>query len=163
VRTGSGIVAIALALGASASAARADDFVTTLAMDYGARPKKLERTYSQQIEDRLTALGEEIDTHCGKLSFDRVAISVDGRGHRAKVRLGKGGGGMLSMRIDGDVKFEHGLAEVDAKIDLSINGYQMQLDLPRFDLVPTSYQGEKYLEVRLPLISGTFEPETWFQ
>jgi hypothetical protein len=161
VRTGLVIAALA----ALAPAAQADNFdhLDQVAMDYGDNPRKLERSYSQQIADRLTWLGDQLDEHCGKLSFDRVAIRVDGRARRARIRLGKGGGGMLSMRIDGDIKFEHGLAHVDTKINLSINGYEMQLDLPKVDLVPSSYQGEKYLEVRIPLLQGTFEPETWFQ
>jgi hypothetical protein len=124
---------------------------------------KLERSFSQQIADRLTWLGNEMNQHMGNLSFDRVAIRFDGRARRARIRLGKGDGGMLSMRIDGDIKFEHGLAHVDARVDLSINGYRVRLDLPKVDLVPSSYQGEKYLEVRIPLIQGTFEPETWFR
>lgn len=132
-------------------------------MDTSAVPERLARSYSQQIEDRLTWLGDQMDAHFGRLSLDEVAFKFDGREHRAKIRLGKGDGKLLSMRIDGDVKFEHGLAHVDAAINLSINGYQMHLDLPQVDLVPSSYEGEKYLEVRIPLIKGTFEPEKWLQ
>jgi hypothetical protein len=135
----------------------------TTVMDTSAVPKKLGRTYTQQIEDRLTWLGDQMDAHFGRLSLDEVAFKFDGRDRRAKIRLGKGDGKLLSMRIDGDVKFENGLAHVDAAINLSINGYQMHLDLPQVDLVPSSYQGEKYLEVRIPLIKGTFEPEKWLQ
>lgn len=157
---------ITCALGALAPAAYADpvDRLDQVAMTYfGDNPKKIQRTYSEQIADRLTALGDEMDEHFGKLSLDRVAIRVDGRARRARIRLGKGDGGMLSLRIDSDIKFEHGLAHVNARIDLSINGYKMHLDLPKVDLVPSSYQGEKYLEVRIPLIEGRFEPEDWFQ
>jgi len=132
-------------------------------MDTSATPKKLGRTYTEQIEDRLTWLGDQMDAHFGRLSLDEVAFKFDARERRAKIRLGKGDGKLLSMRIDGDVKFENGLAHVDAAINLSINGYEMHLDLPQVDLVPSSYQGERYLEVRIPLIKGTFEPEKWLQ
>jgi hypothetical protein len=165
VRTGRVIGALAV-LAAVAPAAHADrilDHLDDMAMDYGDNPGKIQRSYSQQIADRLTWLGEEMDEHFGKLSFDRVAIRVDGRARRAKIRLGKGDGGMLSMRIDSDIKFANGLARVNARIDLSINGHRVSLDLPKVELVPSSYQGERYLEVRIPLIEGSFEPETWFR
>jgi hypothetical protein len=132
-------------------------------MAVGPTPGKLEKSFSQQIEDRLTWLGEEMDEHFGKLSMDRLAIRVNGRSKTAQISVGKGDGGTLSMRLGGDVKFEKGLAHIDAKIDLTINGHRMHLALPRIDLVPASYQGEHYLEVRLPILRGTFEPEDWFR
>ena len=126
-------------------------------------PRKLERSYSQQIEDRLTWLGTELDHHVGRLSLDRLAIRFDGRARRARIRVGKGDGGVVSLRIDGDVVFDHGLAQVDTRIGLSISGHAMQFVLPMIELVPSSWNGEKYVEVRVPLISGAFEPETWFE
>ena len=153
------VTAFVLAAPAPAQAERSDHDPAMLAIV--ARPKKLQRSYSQQIADRLTALGDELDAHLGELSLDRFDLKFDGRARRAKLRLGKGDGENLSMRIDGDVLFDDGMAKVDAKIDLRIGGHRMQLELPQVDFVPRSWEGEHYLEVRLPIIHGQFEPEKW--
>jgi hypothetical protein len=160
VRRGLAVGICAFALGA---VAHADPRIDRDPMKMTEIPGKLERSYSQQIADRLTWLGNELDHHVGKLSFDRFAIRVDGRERRARIRVGKGSGGAVSLRIDGDVVFDRGLARVDTRIGLSINGHDMQFVLPNIELVPSSYNGEKYVEVRVPLLSGDFEPETWFR
>jgi hypothetical protein len=152
---------IALALGAPGPA-RADRSDGALAIHGGSgQLDRLERSFSEQIADRLTWLGQEMNSHLGALSMDHMNIRFDGRARRAKIGLGKGDGELLSMRIAGDVKFERGLARVATKIDLTLNGTRLQLQLPDFEVVPRSLAGESYLEIRIPLIEGTFEPERW--
>ena len=155
-----GAAALAVVAGAP-TPARADHLGEMFANDDA--PARKQRTFSEQIEDRLTWLGQEMNDHFGKLSMDRLTIRVDGRDKRAEIWLGKGDGGMLSMQIGGNIKFECGIAHVDARINLTIDGHHMAVALPRVDFVPASYGGEHYLEVRLPLIRGTFDPESWFE
>ena len=160
MRSGLALV-IALALGAP-GAARADRFDEPLAINAGSGTlDKLERSFSEQIADRLTWLGQEMNSHLGALSMEHMNIRFDGRERRAKIGLGKGDGELLSMRIAGDVKFERGLARVATKINLTLNGTKLQLQLPDFEVVPRNLAGENYLEIRIPLIEGTFEPERW--
>jgi hypothetical protein len=159
---GPGVMILCALASALPALAHADPRIDRDPMKLTEVPRKLERTYSEQIADRLTWLGTEMDHHVGRLSFDRLAIRFDGRARRARIRVGKGDGGAVSLRIDGDVVFDHGLARVDTRIGLSIAGQHMQFVLPKIELVPSSWNGEKYVEVRVPLIEGSFEPETWF-
>lgn len=113
------------------------------------------RTYSERIADSLTLLGETVDGHLGQLTFDAVKLEIDGRARRAHLRLA-GETRYLSMTIQSDVHFRSGAAAVDAVIDLRVAGRGVRLELPDFEVLPRSYLGEKYVEVRLPLIRGSF-------
>ena len=48
------------------------------------------------------------------------------------------------------------MARVTARIDLAIAGKTLELSLPEVELEPTSYRGERGVEVRLPLINRRF-------
>jgi hypothetical protein len=160
----SGLVALVAVVLGTPGLARADRYTgEPLAMGGGGGSSldKLERSFSEQIADRLTWLGQEMNSHLGALSMDHMQVRFDGRGRRARIGLGKGDGQLLSMRIAGDVKFERGLARVATKINLTLNGTRLQLQLPDFEVVPRNLAGENYLEIRIPLIEGTFEPERW--
>lgn len=113
------------------------------------------RTYSERIADELTLLGDTIDGHLGQLTLDSVKFRVDGRQRRAHLRLA-GETRYLSMTIHSDVHFRHGAAEVASTIDLRVAGRAMRFELPEFEVAPNSYLGERYLEIRVPIIRGTF-------
>jgi hypothetical protein len=113
------------------------------------------RTYSERIADELTLLGDTIDGHLGPLTLDSVKFKVDGRARKAHVRLA-GETRYLSMKIESDVHFRSGAAGVDTVVDLRVAGRAMRFELPQFEVLPRSYLGERYVEVRLPLIKGTF-------
>lgn len=113
------------------------------------------RTYSERIADELTLLGDSIDGHIGQLTLDKVKFRVDGRARRAHLRLA-GETRYLSMTIQSDVHFRSGAAGVDTVIDLRVAGRGVRLELPEFEVMPRSYLGERYVEVRVPIIRGTF-------
>jgi hypothetical protein len=113
------------------------------------------RSFSEQIADKLTQLGDTVDDHVGPLTLHVLDLRFDGRARRAHLRL-RGETRYLSLRIDGDVEFHHGAAQVDARLELGIAGRQLRLELPDFEVVPRSFGGERYLEVRVPLLSGHF-------
>jgi hypothetical protein len=129
-------------------------------LEFDVMPGKVGPSMSQMIADRLTELGAQMDGHLGALSLDRVAFRVDGRARKAHLRLGKGDGETF-LRFDSDMHFRSGLARVQAKVELSVKGRKLLLELPEFQVVPRSYDGDRYLEVRIPIIQGTFEPEKW--
>jgi hypothetical protein len=54
------------------------------------------------------------------------------------------------------VKFRGGYARVQASLDLRLAGRDFKLDLPEFDIVPSSVSGQRGVEVRLPLLYGEF-------
>ncbi len=113
------------------------------------------RTYSERIADELTLLGDTIDGHLGPLTLDSVKFKVDGRARKAHVRLA-GESRYLSMTIHSDVHFRRGAAGVDTVVDLRVVGRALRFELPQFEVLPRSYLGERYVEVRVPIIKGTF-------
>jgi hypothetical protein len=116
---------------------------------------RIGRTYSERIADELTLLGDTIDGHLGQLTLDTVKFRVDGRARRAQLRLA-GETRYLSMTIESDVHFRRGVADVDTVVDLRIVGHALRLELPEFQVAPQSYLGDRYVEVRVPIIRGTF-------
>ena len=108
-------------------------------------------TLSQQIQDQLTELGNTVGYHASVLSGDLVGLTFDARRRRMHARLGGGDDRMLSFRLASDVLFTEGLARINTKIDLSFHGRSFQLELPEMEMVPSSYRGERGVEVRLPM------------
>lgn len=110
---------------------------------------------SAQIADGFTELGTEIDAHLAALSLDLIGLRVDGRARAARLRLGRmtdGGGAQLGGRV----QFARGKARVVARLQIELGDHAFDLDLPAFELVPRSEFGERYVEVRVPLVEGTF-------
>lgn len=114
-------------------------------------PDARRATFSQQLQDQLTELGNTLGYHASVLSHDMVGLTVDARRRRMHTRLGGGDDQMLSFRLASDIQFTEGLARINTKIDLSIRGRSFQLALPEMEMVPASYRGERGVEVRLPL------------
>jgi len=120
-------------------------------------PARRQRDLSDQLTDQLTELGNELGTHLDLLTMDLLALRVDGRRRRVHLGLGAGeSGGYLSFRLGSDFHFIDGVAKVTARIDLCIAGRDLALELPEMELAPTSYRGERGVEVRLPLIQKRF-------
>jgi hypothetical protein len=110
---------------------------------------------SEQIASKLTLFGDVLDAHLGELTLDALELRIDGRRRTARVKL-EAAAQRLGFCLDGHVRFERGLARVATRIDLSLGGREWHLDLPEFEMVPRSYGGDSYVELRLPLIEGSF-------
>ena len=112
------------------------------------------RSMAERFADKLTEVGDAVDGHLGLLTGDRLDLRIDGRARRAHLRLRGGQRRYLAFRLDGEVHLEHGAAVIDARLELGIAGRPLTLELPDLELVPRSFAGERYLEVRLPLLGG---------
>lgn len=119
-------------------------------------PDRPHLTLSQQITDQLTELGNFMGEHVNTISGDVLAMTFDGRKRRAFVRFGGGDGRFLEFTIASDVRFYEGRAQINARIDLTVAGTRMQLELPEMEMVPASYRGERGVEVRVPLFKRSF-------
>jgi hypothetical protein len=100
-------------------------------------------------------LGDSVNGHVGALTLDAVKFRIDGPARRARLRIA-GESRYLSLKLEGDIHFRRGAAEVDAAVDLVVGGHAVRLELPDFEVMPRSYLGERYVEVRVPLIRGSF-------
>ena len=122
----------------------------------GLPPPPIELSMSYQLKERLTLYSGELGQHLNALSFNLVDFDFNAHTRRAKLRLGGELGTQLSLRIDGDVRFQHGLARVATRVELGVVGRQFRLELPDFEMVPRTWAGERWVEVRLPLLEGRF-------
>jgi len=111
---------------------------------------------SDQITDQLTELGNFMGEHMNVLSHDVLSMTFDGRRRRAFLSVGGGDARYLEFKFASDVRFYDGRAQINARIDLSIAGNKMQLELPEMEMVPASYRGERGVEVRVPLFRRSF-------
>jgi hypothetical protein len=110
---------------------------------------------SEQIADSVTELGEEIDAHLGALSAGVVSLKFDGRSR--EIHLGFAiEGESSSFSFHSDVHVRGGVARIDARIDLRLVGRHVHVELPDVEVLPRSYEGDRYVEVRLPLLTGRF-------
>lgn len=119
-------------------------------------PEDHSLSLEQQIEDRLTELGTEINGHLGGLSHELIGLEVDGRGQRARLRVGGGNVHYLTFRMDTRWHFADGKARVATSLDLGIAGREVHVELPDFEMVPQSVGNDRYVEVRLPLWERRF-------
>jgi hypothetical protein len=113
-------------------------------------------TLSQQITERLTLLGNTLGEHLDVLSKDTLTLRFDGRRRRAFVRFGGGEPQYLTFRLASDVHFTDGLARITTRVDLSVAGRALHLELPELEMTPTEYRGERGVVLRLPLLRRVF-------
>ena len=97
-----------------------------------------------------------LGAHLDALSKETLTLRFDGRRRRAYVRLGGGETQYLTFRLASDVHFTDGLARISTRVDLSIAGRALHLELPEVEMTPTEYRGERGVVVRLPLLRRTF-------
>jgi hypothetical protein len=101
--------------------------------------------------DHLSALGNTIGQHMTLLSDQMIGLHVDGRGQRAKLRVGTGNGHYLAFKLDSDWFFSDGKARINARVELRLASHQLDLQLPAMEMEPTSYHGEDGVMLKLPL------------
>lgn len=149
--SGRGSLAALVVIGCLGGTARADDLTDDAVP---AAPAELSMAY--QLQEHLQVWGNELGTHLNTLSFNLVDMRFDAFARRAKLRLGGELGSQLSLRINGDIHFQHGLARVKTRVELGVVGHRFNVELPEFEMVPQSWAGERWVEVRLPLLEGHF-------
>ena len=113
-------------------------------------------SFREQMELRLTELGTSVDGHLRALTLDTVQFKLDGRTRRARLRFAGGDSGFLSLKLESNIHFRHGAAAIDTALQVGIAGHAVRLELPKFEVVPRSYLGERYVEIRVPVIHGSF-------
>lgn len=103
------------------------------------------------ITDHLSELGNRLGNKMTALSDQMFGLHVDGRGQRARMRLGTGTGHYLAFKLDTDWYFSDGKARINAKVQLGLAGHDVALQLPAMEMEPTSYHGEDGVMLKLPL------------
>ena len=154
-------LALAVVL-ASPIVVHADDTTPTQTMDkkWPALPDSHALSEEDVMVDHLSDIGNLIGGNLDVLSHDMLVLKVDGRGQRAKLRVGSEHIGtsqhFLTFCIDTDWLFTNGQAHVTGKVDLGIGKHQLELKLPEMDLSHDSYRGTDLVQVNVPLLQRTF-------
>ena len=52
--------------------------------------------------------------------------------------------------------FSDGMAHVKAKLELGLHDHTLKLVLPAMDVIPDSYQGQRLVQVNVPLLERHF-------
>lgn len=146
MRAGAALACVA----AMSSVAAADEYALYDRL-WPRMPEGPHLSLSQQITDQLTLLGNTLGEHVDALSKETLTLRFDGRRRRAHVRFGAGETQYLTFRLASDVHFTEGLARITTRVDLSIAGRALRLELPEVEMTPTEYRGERGVVVRLPL------------
>lgn len=136
----------------SAIDARADATCIALEAAWPKAPAKSGASMGMMITDELTEIGNEIGHHMNVLSKDVVSLSFDGRQKRLKAKVGLGDSQYASFSLATDIQFVGSTAKVKATIDFSIQGKRMKFDLPEFEMMPQSYQGDRVVVLLVPII-----------
>lgn len=123
-------------------------------LDIEAKPRG--PSWSERIADAMSEAGDELGDHLRVLSGESVDMAVDGRKRTASLRMRAGSPGNVSVGVASDVKFSHGKARVAARVHLAVFGKSVDWTLPEFELVPRSYQGNRYVELRVPVFDLKF-------
>jgi hypothetical protein len=108
------------------------------------------------VVDHLSDLGNVLGRHMDKLSHDMIGLHVDGRGQRARLRLGGGNPHYLTFRVDSEWLFSDGKARVNCKLQLALAGHEIDFKLPAMDLTEDSYHGVQLVQVNVPLLERRF-------
>jgi hypothetical protein len=102
--------------------------------------------------DHLSELGNVLGQHMTLLSDQMIGLHVDGRGQRARLRVGTGDGHYLAFKIDSDWFFSDGKARINAHVQLRLASHELDVQLPAMEMEPTSYHGEDGVMLELPLL-----------
>lgn len=105
---------------------------------------------SQQITDQLAELGNVLGASMNAVSSDAVGLRFDGRRRRMRLRLGTGDGALLRFRLDSDWQFGSGKARIVARLQVGVGRHQLDVELPDMEMAPTSYRGDRGVELRIP-------------
>lgn len=111
---------------------------------------------SERLKSNVTLLSEELGQHLSAMSLDTFSLRFDAHTNQGNVGVDLGDTENLSFKVDSDIAIRGGAARVKARLDLGIAGRRVSFDLPEFDMVPRSFEGKSYVELRLPLIERNF-------
>jgi hypothetical protein len=148
-RTG---LSLALVLIAATTASAEDD----LAKRWPSVPKDTLPPLEDVMIDNLSDIGNRFGDHLDELSHDLIGLHVDGRGQRARLRVGGGNPHYLTFKLDSDWLFSEGKARVNAHLELGLAGHVLDLKLPAMDLSQDNYHGVQLVQVNVPLLERRF-------
>ena len=147
------LIACAIVLASSAAAAEPD---VALSIRWPSVPDHHSLSLQDQITERLTEIGNALGRHLDLLSADMFRLKVDGVRRHAHLRIGGGSVDRLSVLFDCGIQFQDLNAQVDAHIDLGLDGHRLRLELPAFQVQAAEYRGDYGVQLEVPVFVQRF-------
>ncbi len=116
-----------------------------------APPPDLDEPLDQHMLDRVSEISNRAVRNVDMLSHQTVAVRIDARGQRAHLRFAAGSDHYLRFRMDEDIHIGDGEARIASRMDLTLHGRNLHIDVPDVEMLPDEYEGSHYVEVRVPL------------
>ncbi len=113
------------------------------------------KSMGRHLTDKLTLWSNELGSHLNLLTVDMIDFHFDVRKRYANVRIGGLSDG-TGVQVDGDIKVRHNVARIRSKLALGVRGQTLRFELPVFEVTSQDVGGQRSVELRLPIIEGTF-------
>lgn len=108
-----------------------------------------------QLQAKLSLWGNELGDQLQLLTLDLVDLDFDVLSRRADLRLGT-----VTQRvgflINGHIQMRGNVARIKTRLTLGLEDSHFELDLPTFEVASQSVQGERSVELRVPILEGSF-------
>ncbi|MBA3541557.1 MAG: hypothetical protein H0T79_18230 [Deltaproteobacteria bacterium] len=141
---------VALAIVLATTSVAAGDSMSLLDQAWPRVPDHRGPSLAQRLTDTFSDLGNELGRHMHTLSGDRISMRFDGRQRRASFRVATGDPRYFTFVVATDIQFTGALARVRTRIDFSVHGRKLKLELPDFEMMPQSYQGDRIVVLLVP-------------
>ena len=152
---------LALALTSSSAAADPSPRLSTgvdlaLRLDEELVPStRVRPSLGKRLQAKMTLWTNELGAHLNVLTGDMVDMRFDVLEKRGWLRVGtvssRGG-----FAFSGRVRVRGSVARIRPRLTLALRDSSLELELPPVEIATQNVQGERSVEVRLPIFEGRF-------
>ncbi len=134
---------------AGASSVRADEL-----LEQPKVPRKFK--LSDRIRSNLNDFSNEFALRLDAMTGGFVDMRFDLKAKTARMHLGGGDPEAFRLYIDSNMLMSGGHMRVNSRIDLAVAGYRLAFEVPEFDVDTESVQGDRAVQLTLPVFEGAF-------
>lgn len=117
--------------------------------------ERVQPSLSKRLQQQMTLWTNELGSHLNLLTGDIVDMRFDVRQRRGWLRVGtlsSRGGFVMSGRI----KVNGTVARIRPRLTLALRSSSLELELPPIEIATQNVQGERSVELRVPIFEGRF-------
>jgi hypothetical protein len=130
------------------------DIALELDLDLVPMPR-VRPSLGKQLQQKMTLWTNELGAHLNLLTGDMLDMRFDVTSKRGWLRVGA-----LSSRggfvMSGRVKVRGTVARIKPRLTLALRSSSLELELPAIEVATQNVQGERSVELRVPIFEGRF-------